>query len=98
MIDITTTTFDVLMANEDHQKRVKSLLKIRKDVAGLTEHRRYYGVEVLRRDLESVIDLARQLLVVSAEYINWHEIALELWCKHYNVDSREALGLESSVR
>ena len=40
MIDITTTTFDVLMANEDHQKRVKSLLKIRKDVAGLTEHRR----------------------------------------------------------
>ena len=97
MIDITTTTFDVLMAHEDHQKRVKSLLKISKDVAGLTEHLRYYGVEVLRHDLESVSDLARQLLVVSAEYINWHEIALELWCTHYNVDPREALGLESSV-
>ena len=97
MIDITTTTFDVLMAHEDHQKRVKSLLKISKDVAGLTEHLRYYGVEVLRRDLESVSDLARQLLVVSAEYINWHEIALELWCTHYNVDPREALGLEPSV-
>lgn len=97
MIDIKTTTFHVLMAHEDHQNHVKSLLNVSKDVAGLTEHLRYYGVEVLRLDLESVSDLARQLSVLSAEYINWHEIALELWCSRYAVDPREALALEPSV-